>query len=1597
MKKLRFMKALLLMCLLMVGIGNARGEVKRVTLSQSNIYNNGIDASTGYQNVTLTDEDGNSWEAFAIKNYHSNATKTQNFLQIKKYASGTAYYIKVPVLGSKITNIELVVSNPNQIMTGGGNTATVYFSSSNSTSTVSQGVASGTGDGSVSIDVSGLNINTGYITASAAIRIWEIKVTYEDNSSTSPILSSIAVKTSPTKVSYTEGEFFDPTGLVITKVMSDASTEDVAYVGSESEFSFSPSLTTPLQISSTEVVITYGGKTTNQIVTVKEFILTTMDEIYAKAKDAGSTATDVKVKFNNWVITGVQTGGSRAYLSDGNKGVLIYRSGNGFEEGDVLNGTVSTKLLMYDGAAEFNSLTTETEGLTITKGGSVDPLDITTSKLDGSYTGVLLKYENMVYNSDAQTLSNETNTITPYTQLYDYGNTFVDGRKYNITGVYTLFYKENKNEILPRSANDIVEIPDVKYNISISNTIINGKVTSDKNSAREGEIVTLSVSPNSHYSCTSITVSGASGNVDVSDNKFRMPAEDVEVNAEFTEDAKVTINWNDRGNISSNENVYVGSVLQFPNAPIVEGWEFMGWTANNSINSNGEGVIFLNSESVAPEGGATYYAVFAQKEEIAQGQYTLDYEHEENLRNSTAWGYGNPLTYTANDGSVWVVKGYKSKGIQLNTGKDASIKVPDCPGNITTIEITSSQQAKFNFSLMDYQGTDIESIANSLGSNVTLDLSGNNVTTGYIWASNATSVTKIVVNFDGGGVYDNYTLLPTILYDIVLDTEIEHGTITASAQKAAENDVISLTAIPEEHYHLVGWNIYDSNEAVVEVTDNKFTMPASNVMVSASFDKDAEYTITWSVNGTDRGNTTAYEGDNISFTTPTGSFGGYTFMGWTNAHINGTLPNAPEILYAAGTTAEVIDNITYYAVFAREVNSGITEDKTITLDFVNDDWGIPVGSTNKITDTETEFTYNGYRIKAKGSSDGGVYIGTKDKKPVTLMLGKMGAYLTIPELNTPIKKITCLKSPNTSLSGDVKWNVYSGETAVSEELTGCTNGGVFEIQDGYWDSPLMIMVTSSKNTQFTGIEILTEVEGVSYTDYCTLLPTEWSDIAIAGTFPNSDWQNKPLYLNRQDYNKFVGTIDASKWEDNTDYEFKLYNVEDGVDKWWGTERDLNFKTSVYREFTEEIDNHNMTWIHNADYPSYYVVAEYLPNERDGYWHVTITGIPAGDYLPGNWNNWLPYGQDVKFENDILVRHLEANTDYEFKLYNSDHCAWHKEATSTEESSRNIVESTAGMEFTEEVKPINCKLTTTEAGDYMFFIDKDGETPYISVVYPSDLAVYKGSNARTIIKEAAWDAAQTEAPNAIALVSSTKKSWAESQTNVVVLNAERNYTCQNFVLTDKKPVYVPCPFVANTAEYRRSNSNQWGTICLPFAVSSGIGIQYYQLEAVTDTEMTFTKIDNVEANQPAVYSIGADGGDVSISFGNSDVAVTTENNRENNGITLVGVQSETVTLPVKSDNYYIANNKFWRPTTNAVNVAPQRAYFHVSENSPAKAGSYTIGISDEDVTAIDALLGNSSEVSVEGYYNVEGISQNGLQKGINIVKFSNGLYKKIVIK
>ncbi len=78
------------------------------------------------------------------------------------------------------------------------------------------------------------------------------------------------------------------------------------------------------------------------------------------------------------------------------------------------------------------------------------------------------------------------------------------------------------------------------------------------------------------------------------------------------------------------------------------------------------------------------------------------------------------------------------------------------------------------------------------------------------------------------------TEIPAQQYNITIATAT-NGAVTASASSAKKGAEVTLTVTPNANYILDSLVVKDASNAVVTVTNNKFTMPESNVTVTATF------------------------------------------------------------------------------------------------------------------------------------------------------------------------------------------------------------------------------------------------------------------------------------------------------------------------------------------------------------------------------------------------------------------------------------------------------------------------------------------------------------------------------------------------------------------------------------------------------------------------------------------------------------------------------------------------------------------------------------------------------------------------------------------
>lgn len=157
-------------------------------------------------------------------------------------------------------------------------------------------------------------------------------------------------------------------------------------------------------------------------------------------------------------------------------------------------------------------------------------------------------------------------------------------------------------------------------------------------------------------------------------------------------------------------------------------------------------------------------------------------------------------------------------------------------------------------------------------------------------------------------------------YSVSFST-VEGGKIAASLSRAEAGAEVTLTATPAEGYAFNEWSVKGADETVIEVVDNKFTMPAQNVTVSGTFSKVA-YTITKAAaeNGSfivKNGNaevTTAFKGDKLTLEATPAE--GFTFGTWTVTYMDGGTEKTANV--NANAFYMPAANVTVSASFVKE-------------------------------------------------------------------------------------------------------------------------------------------------------------------------------------------------------------------------------------------------------------------------------------------------------------------------------------------------------------------------------------------------------------------------------------------------------------------------------------------------------------------------------------------------------------------------------------------------------------------------------------------------------------------------------------------------------
>ena len=223
---------------------------------------------------------------------------------------------------------------------------------------------------------------------------------------------------------------------------------------------------------------------------------------------------------------------------------------------------------------------------------------------------------------------------------------------------------------------------------------------------------------------------------------------------------------------------------------------------------------------------------------------------------------------------------------------------------------------------------------------------------------------------------------------------------------------------------------------------------------------------------------------------------------------------------------------------------------------------------------------------------------------------------------------------------------------------------------------------------------------------------------------------------------------------------------------------------------------------------------------------------------------------------------------------------------------------------------------------------------------------------------------------------------------------------NLVLVDGKDFEATREFTAEKANYSRTVSHKWSTLCLPyeFDAKDNATAYFYEIKNLTDDVLYVTRIDGtVKAGVPVIAYKKANNDKIVVNAINAYVTKEPFNTTVKD-YNLVGSYVEQ---DVPANAYIIGNDCFWLSSeltaadkggATAVKTKGFRAYI-LPKASKATPSRLKIGF-DNTVTAIDAL--NAAEEGITECYDVMGRRLSAPQKGINIIKIGNKT-KKVIIK
>lgn len=205
------------------------------------------------------------------------------------------------------------------------------------------------------------------------------------------------------------------------------------------------------------------------------------------------------------------------------------------------------------------------------------------------------------------------------------------------------------------------------------------------------------------------------------------------------------------------------------------------------------------------------------------------------------------------------------------------------------------------------------------------------------------------------------------------------------------------------------------------------------------------------------------------------------------------------------------------------------------------------------------------------------------------------------------------------------------------------------------------------------------------------------------------------------------------------------------------------------------------------------------------------------------------------------------------------------------------------------------------------------------------------------------------------------------------------------------------FTIKKAKYVRNSGmgahgTQFGTLCLPFSFSATqTGMTFYTVNRIDGNTLYLDAVTtaDIAAGTPVVFKCTEATTGFTIESTNAAISAVGANSANN----LVGTFTKQSITSGLGSIYYLNSDAFHQ-AKSSLTVPAFRAYIKISSPSPVKEQVLYIHTDDDETDAVEAV---QLDGEMEAVYDLQGRKQNGLQRGVNIMKMANGKTIKVYVK